>query len=277
MFIQRYGTGQELYLGLHGWSGDHTTFVPLTKFLPVNATLLSADLPGFGASPALKVCTLETVAQEISQAIRQTNEPVTIIGNCSGGLLALVAADLDADLRRCIRRLILIDPFAYFPWYFSVFVATPIGRYAYYSTFANPAGRWLTNLSLKKHRTSETSLTSSFTQVNHALTYRYLQMLYEIGHYTRFRHLRVPIDIVCGEKTFGAIRASARMWQSIWPQARQFELKGAGHLPIEEAASQLSDIVFHRNTDETACSSAPESVHATLAHETFRRRQTTHG
>jgi pimeloyl-ACP methyl ester carboxylesterase len=259
MFIKRYGTGQQLYFGLHGWSGDHLTFAPLEKLLPANAALLSVDLPGFGTSPALREYTLETVSREISKAIKQSGDQVTVIGNCSGGLLALVALDLDAELQRFIKRLVLIDPFAYFPWYFSVFVSSPAGRYAYYSTFANPVGRWLTNLSLKKHRVEGASLTSSFTEVNHALTYRYLQMLYEIGHYTRFHHLRLPIDIVCGEKTFGAIRTSARLWQSIWPQARHFELKGAGHLPIEEAAVRLSEIIFEHRIGETVGSSATRS------------------
>ena len=53
-----------------------------------------------------------------------------------------------------------------------------------------------------------------------------------------------PIDIICGERTFGAIKKSVGMWRGVWPNARVFELEGAGHLPIEEATEDLSRIVF---------------------------------
>ncbi|HEV2666776.1 MAG TPA: alpha/beta fold hydrolase, partial [Blastocatellia bacterium] len=159
MHIECYGSGSRVYFGLHGWSGDHATFAPLAVYLPAGVALYSADLPGYGRSPAPRRWELAEITDEIASEVVAIDSPVTIIGNCSGAVFALLAAE---RLPLRIERLILIDPFAYLPWYFKIFLHKRIGRYAYYSTFANPLGRWLTNLSLSKHRTAETDLTESF-------------------------------------------------------------------------------------------------------------------
>ena len=231
-----------MFVGLHGWSGDHTTFAPLLPYLPAEASLYSADLPGCGQSPAPVCWELSVIADEIAETISQIEAPqVTLIGNCSGALLGLLAVN---RIPNKFRRLILIDPFAYWPWYFKVFVNPGFGKYAYYSTFANPIGRWLTNRSLKAKRTEDSDLTRSFAAINHDAVYRYLTLLTGIDGIAQFSDLRMEIDIVYGERTFAAIKQSAAMWRSIWPQARCRKLTGAGHLPIVEATAQLSEIIF---------------------------------
>lgn len=242
MHLERYGTGSEVYVGLHGWSGDHKTFAPLLPYLPTGVSLYSADLPGCGKSSAPVRWELSAIAGEIAETISRLEAPqVTLIGNCSGALLGLLAVN---QIPNKFRRLILIDPFAYWPWYFKVFVNPGFGKYAYYSTFANPIGRWLTNRSLKAKRTEESDLTHSFAAINHDAVYRYLTLLTGIDGITQFGDLRMPIDIVYGERTFGAVKKSAELWRAIWPQAHCHELKGAGHLPILEATSQFSELIF---------------------------------
>lgn len=243
MHVERYGTGPEAYFGLHGWSGDHRTFEPLAAHLPSSASLYSADLPGYGHSPAPRRWDLTIIADEISASISEIEtHRVTLIGNCSGAPLALCAAQ---RLGPRIRRLVLIDPFAYMPWYFRLFLARGFGRQAYLTTFANPLGRWLTNLSLKGHRTAETDLTRSFARIDHEVTYSYLVLLGKIGGIERFSNLSLPVDIAYGARTFGAVKNSVSQWQGIWPQARAWQLEGAGHLPIEEASEPLSRIIFY--------------------------------
>lgn len=249
MYVKRYGAGAQTYFGLHGWSGDHGTFAPLAAHLPECASLYSADLPGCGASTAQGNLTLDSVTSEIVEAVVEavdaaapSNGRATLIGNCSGAILGLlVARQLGAKL----ARLVLIDPFAYWPWYFRVFVAGNFGRHAYRTTFATSFGRWLTNQSLRGHRTAETDLTNSFGRIDHEVAQRYLALLSEVEGIERFAGLqRVPIEIVYGERTFGAVKKSVAMWQGIWPQARAHVLKGAGHLPLLEATAALSEIVF---------------------------------
>src|SRR5262249_46213264 len=160
--------------------------------------LYAADLPGYGRSPAPPVWTLQAIAQEIADAISNFNAPkVTVIGNCSGAIFGLLAAEQIGNL---IERFVLIDPFAFVPWYFKIFVATSFGRIAYYSTFANPAGRWITNLSLRNRRAAESNLTGSFSRIDHEVSYRYLALLAEIESIDRFGDLYGPVDILYGKK-----------------------------------------------------------------------------
>ena len=249
MYVKRYGSGEKIFFGLHGWSGDHRTFAPLAANMPhSSASLYSADLPGCGRSAALPNLTSDSVTDEIVRAVLVVVPPgkqVTLVGNCSGAILGLLAA---MRIEERVNRLVLIDPFAYWPWYFRVFVTKSFGnfgRHAYRTTFANPFGRWLTNQSLRAHRTAETDLTNSFGRIDHDVAQRYLALLAEVEGIERFADLRrVPIDIVYGERTFGAVKKSIAMWQQIWPQARARMLAGAGHLPILEATAALSEIVF---------------------------------
>jgi pimeloyl-ACP methyl ester carboxylesterase len=252
MYVKRYGAGEgELYFGLHGWSGDHRTFAPLATHLPPGASLYSADLPGCGQSPAPSPFTLESVTAACAASARETlaaappRARLTLIGNCSGAILGLLVAE---RIRARVGRLVLIDPFAYWPWYFRVFVAPRFGRYAYRSTFANPLGRWLTNQSLRGRRTAETDLTHSFGRIDHDVAQGYLALLARVEGVERFESLRdVPIDIAYGERTFAAVKKSVGMWQSVWPQARAHMLRGAGHLPILEATTQLAALVFGKD------------------------------
>jgi len=242
MYIAKYGSGSRVFFGLHGWSGAHDSFAPLAARMPEDVALYCADMPGYGKSGAPREFRLDAIAREIAGAISSIDAPaLTVIGNCSGAIFGLLAAE-HATGR--IERFVLIDPFAFVPWYFNLFVARSWGRYAYKSTFANPLGRWITNLSLRNRRAEDTDLTGSFKSVNHETAYRYLELMSEIDGVSRFRNLSMPIDIVYGERTFDAVKKSVAMWQSIWPQARAFELEGAGHLPIGEATSRLSEIAF---------------------------------
>ncbi len=40
MHVHRYGTGPDVYFGLHGWAGSHLTYAPIVPHLPPSATLL---------------------------------------------------------------------------------------------------------------------------------------------------------------------------------------------------------------------------------------------
>jgi len=241
MFIERTGTGPRTFLGLHGWSGDHRTFLPVTAKLPEDVSFFSADLPGCGLSAPPREWTLSSVADLVAEAIWTLPPPVTIVGNCSGALLGLQAVQRAGSR---VSRMVLIDMLAVFPWYFRVFLSRPIGPYAYATTFRNPLGRWFTNLSLRGKRDRHTTLTGGFARVDHAVTYKYLQLFEEYPQPESFQDLDQPIELLHGEKTFRSIRDSVSRWKSVWPQATATCLKGAGHLPIQEATAQLRGILY---------------------------------
>lgn len=241
MFIERIGNGARHYLGVHGWSGDHRTFLPLVKNMPPDVTFWCVDLPGCGRSAPPVEWTLSTIVNELAAAIPG---PVTVIGNCSGAILSLMLANRAPEK---VARLVLIDAFAAWPWYFRVFTSSGIGRYAYLSTFANPIGRWITNLSLTSKRQRDTNLTQGFTSTNHEVTLRYINLLRQAGPAACFKDLSMPIDIVYGENTFHAVRDSAAIWKGMWSHANAWSIAGAGHLPIIEATARMREILFQES------------------------------
>jgi len=250
VYISCHGNGPRTFLGLHGWSGDHNTFAPFTRDLPPDATFFAVDLPGCGRSLDPVSWSLEEISSSVAEAARNIPSPFTLVGNCSGALLGMLAA---RQLQNRIERMLLIDVLAEFPWYFKIFLAPALGPVAYYSTFANPLGRWLTNLSLAERRSSQTTLTGGFAQTRHSSTYRYLRLFENYPAPEMFRDLRMPIDLICGEKTFAAVADSIPRWQKVWPQARAWKIEGAGHLPILEATAHLRQILFQEGSVSAEC------------------------
>ena len=243
MHVERYGGGAEAYVGLHGWGGDRCTFAPLAPHTPARASFYAADLPGCGLSIAPREWSVAAVADEIAEAVlRLGARGVTLVGNCGGAVFALLAAQRLAA--GDIGRVVMIDPFAYLPRYFKLFASEGVGRHAYNATFANPVGRWVTNQSLRGRRAGASDLTASFAGVDHEVQRRYLALYDEVGGVERFRGFAPPVEIAHGERTLGAVKKSLALWRAALPAARVREVKGAGHLPIEEATGQIADIVF---------------------------------
>ncbi|MFN9741328.1 MAG: alpha/beta fold hydrolase [Acidobacteriota bacterium] len=243
MFSRVFGEGDRTYFGIHGWSGTHETFLPLLTDLPEDIRFISVDLPGHGRSRWVGSPDLPAIADEVAREMEKV-ESFTLVGNCSGALIGLAALEARPHLQSRVERMVLIDPFAFTPWYFGIFVFPVLGRLFYHSTFANPLGRWLTNLSLRGKRSEETDLTHSFQRVDHQVSYRYLELLTSIGSIERWSGMLIDTDIVHGERTFGAIRESIGMWRGIWPHIRIHELPAAGHLPILEATEDVRQILF---------------------------------
>jgi pimeloyl-ACP methyl ester carboxylesterase len=165
----------------------------------------------------------------------------TIIGNCSG---AILAAEVALLLEQPPMRLVFIDPFAFLPSYFRVFLRKGFGRAAYQGTFANPVGRWITNRVLGGRKDRDTDMMSTFRVVDHEITYRYLQIFGDHEGIQKYRHYDGEVRILTGSRTFAAVRKSVKMWQELWPQAVVRELEGVGHLPIRESPVELVEFML---------------------------------
>ncbi len=243
VFMQKTGTGTRGYLGVHGWAGDHRTFAPLVSLLPEGKCLYALDLPGWGKSPAPATWDLDAYTAALQEAVNATGlQEITLMGYCGGANLCLEA------LRRGlspVRRLVMIDPFAFAPWYLALFTWGEFGRHAYYVTFANPVGRWIANAMTRNKRRRGRNMTRSFANINHEVALRFLRMLCETGDVRCFRGLDVAVDIAYGTKTFAAVKKGMAIWREVFPRAGIFELAGAGHEPLREATQQLADIIFH--------------------------------
>ncbi len=247
MYRSRTGRGGKVWVGLHGWSGNHRTFQPLWDKLPEAVSFVALDLPGCGKSAEPKSWEIRVVAQEIAQEVLSLDkEKVTLVGSCTGGLMALFVARelIEMGKEDVIGRIVMLDPFARCPWYFGIFLVPLVGPMMYATAFANPLGRWTLDMRLREKRTGKVSLTESFREVNHGVALAYLRMFAQAGEPEQFRALGVPVEIIRGEKTFAAVIKSVEEWRAIWPEVRVHVLPGVGHLPIEEGSEAVREILF---------------------------------
>ncbi|NJK89662.1 MAG: alpha/beta hydrolase [Myxococcales bacterium] len=241
----RHGVGPELFVGFHGWSGSCRSFDPLIPYLPEDVSLFSLDQPGFGKTPAPRSWSSESLVTPSVQAIEQLPfGPLTLIGNCAGAVVALLVA---IRLHRPVRRVVLIDPFAYAPWYFSIFDHFLVGRLFYLLTFANPLGRWMTNRSLGSLRSPTTDLVEGFRSVRHFDNWSFLRAVMSVGRkgVHQFASYAGEVDLLVGERTFHAVERSIPQWTELWPHARSQKIRGAGHLPVHEAPEAVARAIFY--------------------------------
>ena len=239
--VTTWGDGESSILALHGWGGSHATFLPIAQMVPASARIIAPDLPGYGDSKLPDHWETSVVAKMVADCV-PTGQQVTVLGNCTGGV---IGAEFALANPGSVKRMVVIDPFAYVPWYFGLFLKGSFGRMAYKSTFASPVGRYFTNQALRNKRTGDSDLTGSFSRVDHDAVYSFLQMMGKHEGPARYETLHMPIDIVTGEKTFGAVRKSVAMLEEIWPHARVHVIEGAGHLPIEERSEHVARLVFN--------------------------------
>jgi len=243
---QTYGTGNEVWLALHGWGGSHLTFAPLAPELPEGVRLLAVDLPGYGRSAAVSQWSMDAYIAPLVELIDSLpDQKVALLGNCSGAIFGL-----EAVLRRPERfsRLVLIDPFAWVPWYFRIFLLPIAGRLFYLTAFANPIGRVLANVALAKHRREDVSITESFTRVDHNAALKTLRLLSTVPGADTYRDVMHPVSIVRGQRTFAAVMQSIVDWQKNWPGAPVHVVSNAGHLPILENPALVAQLAFHEGS-----------------------------
>ena len=148
MFHQRTGEGPRAVVGLHGWSGDHHTFDPLLERMPAGFSFWALDLPGCGKSDPPKQWEMRSLAAEVAcEILGWKQKDITLLGSCSGAVLAAFVAREFQDMGQTsvIKKLVMIDPFAFCPWYFRIFLIPVVGPLMYAAAFANPMGRWITN------------------------------------------------------------------------------------------------------------------------------------
>ena len=243
-YLLQHGRGHEVFVGLHGWSGSHQSFEPLAQRLPETARLLAFDLPGVGLSPAPGVWSNAALVEPLEAALGELNLPaLTVIGVCGGVGPALELARRRPDL---VKRLVLVDPFTFVPWYLRLFTTQPLGAFFYWWTFANPVGRRLTDGALAGRRAEGTSLTEGFGHVRHDHNRGQLRAFCDaaarpLREYAAFGG---AMDVLYGERTFRAVHRSVTQLQETFRSVRVWKIPGAGHLPMHEAPDRVAAAVF---------------------------------
>ncbi len=241
LYVREYGqAGGRTVAGLHGWGGDHREFAAVAARLPAGFRLLSPDLPGYGQSPPPERWDVTGIVDGIEKALRAREAfPCVLAGFCSGAALAALLARRGG----AAERLVMIDPFAFVPWYFRLFLAGGFGRRAYAATFRSAAGRAVTDRILKKMQRSDEDFTRAFESLDHDVALHYLALLNTLDARRELEGLAIPVDIICGERTFGAVRRSVEIYSRLLPGARVHVLRGSGHLPMVRGAEQIARIL----------------------------------
>lgn len=250
LHLSRFGHGPRTFFGLHGWgSTGSQSFQDIARFLPQDhATLLAPDLPGCGQSSPPSSWDFDLIHQhllhEFDALTSSSSEPVTLIGSCSGSFHALPIA-IDRPSR--IREIILLEPFAFMPWFFSIFL-TPLTGYPLYKVvFDNPIGKAITRSSLRRQGGDQekVDMVGNFgKQTDLEAAYQYLRHYGQITDHTVFAQASAPVRIICGENSFKAIHKSVSMWQENWPALTLHQLPGIGHMLSQEAPDLTASLIF---------------------------------
>jgi len=243
MHVETYGSGPRRCLAIHGWGGSHRDFAAIARHCPDDASLWAVDLPGYGLSPAPARWDLPAIVEDLSNVIAAVagGDRAVVAGFCSGAVLALMAA------RRVpyrIGRIVLIDPFAFLPWYFRIFTLGAVGRSMYRMSFASRFGRRVATAILRRKQRTDDDFMGAFATVDHTASLMWLKLFQRVGHADRFADTALPVDIAVGERTFAAVRASVAEYRVLLPQARLVDLRNVGHLPLVRGARQISDLLF---------------------------------
>ena len=155
-----------------------------------------------------------------------------------------------------IREIVLLEPFAFMPWFFSIFLKPITGYPLYKMVFDNPLGRALTRSGLRKQGGDQekVDMVGNFGQQTDLLAaYEYLRHYGTITDHTVFKEATAPVRIICGENSFKAIHRSVGLWQQNWPDLTLHELSGIGHMLSQEAPELTASLIFQHR--ESAASS----------------------
>jgi len=246
MHAQTYGDGHRIFIGYHGWGSEQgRSFKELLPFLPEDVTLIGVDLPGCGKSERVEPWGWEHLNDEVARHLDHLPEgkKVTLVGSCSGVFHALEVASRRPER---IEAIIMLEPFAYMPWYFSIFLKPITGRLLYKMVFDNPLGKAATSLSMRKKKLNDDfDMVGSFglgTDLD--VAYDYLGFYGALTEHGIYKEIDAPIRIIHGQNTFGAIHESVAMWQENWPSLELIELEGVVHMLNQEAPEKTASAIF---------------------------------
>jgi pimeloyl-ACP methyl ester carboxylesterase len=241
LYLHRYGQGPVRHLALHGWAGTHSTYAAVAGSLPQGQSLLAMDMPGYGRSLDPDQWSLEGLAQSVASRLEgRVETPCTLVGNCSGAIVALLLYQASPQW---FDRVILVEPFAYTPWYFGLFLWPLLGRLFYWSTFENPLGRWITDRAMRDQSAQGEDLASGFLETRGFVALGYLRLLASLRQPGRFASVDAPVTLIYGDRTLQAVKDSVQTWRQVWPQAQVHRLEGAGHLLLQEKPGQAAALL----------------------------------
>ena len=151
--FKKGGAGPPLIF-FHGWVGDEEAFAPCHEAFAKYYTVYSPAWPGYGKSSPVPNLAIEDIVEIARRFILATGHtPVTIIGSCLGGAVAIEFVRLYPEL---VERLVLVEVYDYLPWYMYPLLIPHLNVFIYNRVFKNMTGfRILNSLLTTKFAANE--------------------------------------------------------------------------------------------------------------------------
>jgi pimeloyl-ACP methyl ester carboxylesterase len=135
--FKKSGAGPPLVF-FHGWIGNEDTFGPCHAAFAHHYTVYRPAWPGYGKSPPLSNFSIEDLVEIGRHFILATgNAPVTLIGNCLGGIIAM---ELLRHYPKLVEQLVLIEVYDYMPWYLHLLLIPNLNVFLYNLLFKSTVG-----------------------------------------------------------------------------------------------------------------------------------------
>ncbi len=109
MVVERRGSGEPVYVLIHGIGMGRTVFADLVGHLDTAAEVISVDLPGYGEAPEPeRVLTIERTADLVAAYLAaHVREPAVVIGHSMGSQVAL---EIAVRHPASVSKLVLVGP-----------------------------------------------------------------------------------------------------------------------------------------------------------------------
>ena len=239
-YYEVHGQGEPL-LYIHGWNGNMSGFKEnLVPDLTENFQCISFDLPGFGQSQSIDL-TFDELAENLHAFLDHLKvKSVNVVGFCMGGTIAL---DYALRFQDRVKKLILVETYADFPWFLSLLLPRWIGHRLLHFFLLNPAGVWMTKRYLLiRDRVYRDDFFEAFQKADPEVSLQYIRMLWDYAkrdHCQRMKDFTKETLLVMGINTKKHVKESVqRLNQNI--RGSMIEaLDHAGHFPLEENSRAL--------------------------------------
>jgi pimeloyl-ACP methyl ester carboxylesterase len=234
-------------MGFHGFGGEHKkSFGSLFEYMPDDVSFYGVDLPGLGGSEEPAHWSYDHASELLAAEVDRVSggEPITLVGSCSGSYHALEMAMRRPELA---GRIAIVEPFAYFPWFFNAFMQPVFGRPLYDLVFASKVGQKLTQMGLQRQGiANDYDVMGAYSKESAANAYRYLQFYRECEKRGTdiFKIIDTPVLLVHGYNTFNDVLQSIDIWASLWDDVEIVALSDVGHQVTQEAPERLAAVLF---------------------------------
>lgn len=242
------GAGPPLVF-FHGWVGDEDAFSPCHEAFAEHYTVYCPAWPGYGKSsllPNLCIEDLVEISRRLILSFGQT--PVTIVGSCLGGAVAIEFVRLYPEL---VERLVLVEVYDYLPWYMYPLLVPHLNVFLYDLAFKNKTGfRILNSLLTTKYATNEGGfryVADGFQNTNTRAALDFLKAVKRFeGRLCRERYRSdVATIFVQGGRSFRPLHKFKETAVQFFQNLTIVSMPECLHVPIAEQPEVFSAEVLH--------------------------------